>query len=579
MQNIKILLDGIAQDLDDINGTNGASFTFRSKNENGESAFSFSPELTFTGTAYEYVKANILLAPIPTLAQIIVTILDDCCNDLSGVPIVIFDGKIDGSDVEWCEFPCQECTVSIISNSEDAKAIQCLKNTIIWARKARFDGSIGPNGNPMITDGFDEGRRANSTAYCNEVRPSYLHELMMIVGFVFLVGLLPALLVVATIGFLIQQIGLILGLGFPPIQGNFYDQVIGVVSTYQQLVTGCGYTHKTPFISSYLQNGCAICGLSLQSSIFGVGGVYENTMRLDAQFAPGELVDPLGSFFKNAPNLNFVQFMDEFSQFNIEWRVSNSVLIIERRDFDFGGQWFDVADIEKDDLISLCFSISDLKPAAYAEYDYQKDGVDNTGDEVRPGWQEPVFDWNVPPNPAQSGLFSNNIYFGAAQFRNDGNRLKISSLDKQIYAVIYPVLNQTEDVLLLEKGICNFPKLLIWDGISDQDSARILRYPSAQLQNTFDYNIDFWVKENYQDGNGIARDTLYQRFFYIDNPRVSGIKTRNYTLQIVANCELLRTLSVDKTIQLPLMGVSVSATIDEIQFNSNTYQFIITGKV
>ena len=121
--------------------------------------------------------------------------------------------------------------------------------------------------------------------------------------------------------------------------------------------------------------------------------------------------------------------------------------------------------------------------------------------------------------------------------------------------------------------------MLIWAGISDQDSARILRYPSAQLQNTFDYNIDFWVKENYQDGNGIARDTLYQRFFYIDNPRVSGIKTRNYTLQIVANCELLRTLSVDKTIQLPLMGVSVSATIDEIQFNSNTYQFIITGKV
>jgi len=573
MQNIRLLFDGIEQDLDNIQGTNGASFTYRSKDENGENGFAFSPDLLLTGAAYDYVKAQIIAQPLPALAQIKVLVYSACCSDALGNPLLLFTGKIDGADVEWCEYPCNECTVSIIDDSQDAQAIQCLKNAIIWERKPKFDGT----GNTL---GDDTERQAPFLSYCTDVRPSILQEFVLYVGFVFIFILVPVLGVVAAI---ITAINAIIAIvGGTPIGGNvsFFDDFQAIISDFAEVVTGCGYKHRTPFISSILANGCEICGISLQSSLFGIGGAYRNTMRLDAAFVAGRrnTQDVLRAWGKNRPNLNFIQFLDEFNQFNITWRVSNGVLIIERKDFDFGGQWFDLADIANDDVLSLCFSVTDIKPPAYGEYEYTKDGVDNTGDEVRDTWTDLVFDWNTPPNPAQSGLLRRSFFFGTALFRNDAARSEKSALDKPI-GLLYAIVRNTSNSMLMEKGICGFPKLLIWDAISPVDNATVLRYPSAAEPNTFDYNIDWWVKESYQDGTGTPRDTLYQRLFYIDDPRVTGVKIRSFTLEINANCDILASLSPDKNIVIPVSGVNKTASISEIQYNVNTNKLTITGLV
>jgi hypothetical protein len=573
MQNIRLLFDGIEQDLDNVQGTNGASFTYRSKDENGENGFAFSPDLLLTGAAYDYVKAQIISQPLPALAQIKVLVYSSCCSDALGNPLLLFTGKIDGADVEWCEYPCSECTVSIIDDSQDAQAIQCLKNTIIWQRKI-------VNG-VFVNDGDSTDRPAIFLSYCNEIRPAFLQEVTMIFGFIFIVALMPFLYLWATIAFALTS--LLSAITNIPVGSNFYDDAAGVVQTMTELVTGCGYRHRTPFISSYLANGCDICGLSLQSSLFGIGGPYRNTVRLDAAYLAGGRPSLSSRIFRaaqtNRPNLNFVQFLDEFKQFNIDWRVSNGVLIIERKDFDFAGQWFDLADIPNDDVLSLCFSVTDKKPPAYGEYEYIKDGVDNAGDEVRDTWTDLVFDWNTPPNPAQSGLLRRSFFYSAALFRNDGARAETSALDKPLYRAIFSILGDTQNDMLMEKGICGFPKLLIWDGTSDIDSATILRYPSAAEPNTFDYNIDWWVKEDYEDGTGTQRDTLYQRLFYIDDPRVTGVKIRGFTLEINANCDILATLSPDKNIVIPVSGVNKTAAISEIQYNVNTNKLTITGLV
>jgi len=574
MQNIRLLFDGIEQNLDDVQGSNGASFVYRSKYENGENGFSFSPELVLYNSAFDYVKAQIIAQPLPALAQIKVLVYSTCCTDESGNELLLFTGKIDGSDVEWCEYPCNSCTVSILDDSQDAQAIQCLKNTIIWQRKI-------VNG-VFVNDGANTERRALLLSYCNDVRPAFLQEVIMIFGFIMIVAIMPFLLVWATIASFISVI--ISAFITQPVDSNFYDDAFEVVEILTNIVTGCGYKHYTPFISSYLANGCDICGLSLQSSLFGIGGPYRDTVRLDAAYLAGgrESARQARAAGTNRPNLNFVQFLDEFKQFNIDWRVSNGVLIIERKDYDFGGQWFDLADIPQSDVISLCFSVTDLKPPAYGEYEYVKDGVDNTGDEARDTWTDLVFDWNTPTNPAQSGLLRRSFFYSTALFRNDGARAETSPLDKPLYSAIFSILNDTGNVMLMEKGICGFPKLLIWDGTSDIDNATVLRYPSAAEPNTFDYNIDWWVKENYVDGSlpsGTARDTLYQRLFYIDDPRVTGVKTRGYTLEINANCDILATMSPDKNIVIPVSGVSKTASVEEIQYNVNTNQLTITGLV
>jgi hypothetical protein len=100
MQNIRLLFDGIEQDLDNIQGTNGASFTYRSKDENGENGFAFSPDLLLTGAAYDYAKAQIIAQPLPALAQIKVLVYSACCSDALGNPLLLFTGKIDKADVE-----------------------------------------------------------------------------------------------------------------------------------------------------------------------------------------------------------------------------------------------------------------------------------------------------------------------------------------------------------------------------------------------------------------------------------------------------------------------------------------------
>lgn len=384
MQNIRLLFDGIEQNLDDVQGSNGASFVYRSKDENGENGFSFSPELVLYNSAFDSVKAQIIAQPLPALAQIKFLVYSTCCTDESGNELLLFTGKIDGSDVEWCEYPCNSCTVSILDDSQDAQAIQCLKNAIIWQRK----NPAGSGAN----QGDNTERPAIYLGYCNDVRPAFLQEVIMIFGFIFIVAIMPFLYLWATIATALTT--LISAITNIPVDSNFYDDVAEIVDVMTSLVTGCGYKHRTPFVSSILANACDICGLSLQSSLFGIGGAYRNTVRLDAAFVAGRRTtnNADNAWGRNRPNLNFVQFLDEFKQFNMDWRVSNGVLILERKDFDFGGQWFDLSDITQSDVISLCFSVTDLKPPAYGEYEYTKDGVDNTGDEARDTWTDLVFD-------------------------------------------------------------------------------------------------------------------------------------------------------------------------------------------
>jgi hypothetical protein len=578
MKNLAIYFDGILQNADDIDGTKSASFTFRKKDNGGDSAFSFSPELTLYDSAYDYVRTKIINSALPALTEIDVLVYDECCSDSDGNALLLFTGKIEGSDVTWCEKPCSSCQVTVIDNSADGKAIACLKSNIIWARKAKFDGS-------GISSGEDSYRTAPYLSYCVDLRPGYMQEIFMILGFLLVVVFIPVIFIVATLVTVVNAIIAVvnfLGGNIPLIGGdvNFYDDALDLITKLQELIVGCGFKHKTPFVHSYFRNLCDICGLGLQSSLFGPTGYYHNTLQLDAQFVPGRrtIAKIETNWNKNKPNTNGIQYLESWKEFNIGWRVSNGILIIEREDYDFGALWFDLANISDENIISLCFGVTDEKPASYAEYNYSKDGIDNTGDEVRNGWTDIVFDWNIPVNPAQSGLKETNLFAGAAQFREDSNRDDVSALDKPFYNAIYPILDDYKGALLMEKGVANFKKLLIYDGSSPLDDAKIIRYPSSVVD-TYDYNVNFWVKQTYSDGAGVSRDTAYQTLFQIDDPRATGIKTRSYTLEIVADCELVKNMSVDKYIRIPINGIYYDATVEEIQYNTDSYLINITGKI
>lgn len=564
MNGLAIYFDGIPQDLNNFNGTESASFVFRRKDESGDSAFSFAPELTIVGDTYNYVKQQIINAPNPNIAAIDVLIYDTCCLNPDGSDRLLFTGKIEGGSVRWCTFPTCEAQITVVDNSQDALAIRCLKNNFPW------DTLRANTVNNQPTLGIDEFRWAPNLHYCNDLKPSATQEAIMIIGiFIFLVAA-PVLLF-----FQIAYIG----------------TNVNIFENLSNFIVGCGRRHIAPYLDSQFRNLCKRCGLGYQSSLFDVGGYYHNTVRLDIGFVPGpvnsgqEDARDARANFDNRPNLNGVQFLDELKQWNIDWRVVNGVLQIERKDYFAGVEWFNTDDLETNQLLSICYESLGERPAAYAEYEYAKDGVDNSGDEVARRWNDRVIDWNAAGNPQQVGLFSKTFTFSATQFRNDFHAPDVNPVDKPFYVTFYPFVQNLENsgAMFLEKGVSAFPKLIdvrtvIGQSIGGGDFIRGVGIPNAvnMQDGKIAYNYKWYVRANpFVAGNGQQYDTAYQRLLYIDDPRLTSVKTRKVTISLTAICDLLTTLDIDKYVTTPEGQVQIT----EITYDTNNNSLTINGLI
>jgi hypothetical protein len=564
MNGLLIFFDGIPQDLDNFNGTESASFVFRRKDETGDSAFSFAPELTVVGDTYEYVRQQIINAPNPNIAAIQVLIYDTCCTNPDGSDRLLFTGKIEGGSVRWCTFPTCEAQVTVVDNSVDAEAIRCLKEHFPWSES----NTTEPN--PFYTLGADTFRFAPYMYYCNDPKPAGTQEAIMIIGIFIFIVLAPLLLV-------FQLLSIASGN-----TGNIFDEL----STF---IVGCGRRHITPYLDSQFKNLCQLCRIGYQSSLFDVGGYYHNTVRLNASFIPGiraflyEYDE--GPYRDQRPNLNGIQFLDALKEFNIEWRVINGVLQIERKDYFAGVEWFNTDNLAENQLLSICYESLGQRPASYAEYEYAKDGSDESGDEVAKRWTDRVIDWNTANNPQQTGLFSKKLTYSAAQFRFDFSAPDVNPIDKPFYVTFYPFVqnDENEAAMFLSKGISNFPKLINLSRVvgvnwANPDERRGLAVPDAILMSNGKtlYNYKWHIKSNpIVAGNGVAYDTAYQKLFFIDDPRLTSVKTRKVTISISADCDLLTTLDIDKYVTTSQGQVQIT----EITYDTNNNSLTIQGLI
>lgn len=552
MNGLLIFFDGIPQNLDNFNGTESASFVFRRKDEAGDSAFSFAPELTVVGDTYEYVRQQIINAPNPNIAAIQVLIYDTCCLNSDGSDRLLFTGKIEGGSVRWCTFPTCEVQITVVDNSVDAEAIRCLKNHFPWETGRNYRG-------------IDEFRRAPNMYYCNDLKPSSTQEAIMILGIFLFISIGPIL-------FFFQIGNIIAGNG-----QNIFENL-------SNFIVGCNKKHVAPFLDSQFRNLCKICGLGYQSSLFDVGGYYHNTVRIDMAFRPWSGTSSrFSAIDDNSPNLNGIQFLDALKEWNIQWRVVNNVLQIERKDYFSGTEWFNTDNLQNDQLLSICYESLGEQPAAYAEYVYPKDGVDNSGDEVARRWVDRVIDWNPTDNPQQTGLFSRNFTFSATQFRFDASAPDTNPIDKPFYVAFYPFVQDNENryAMFLEKGISNFPKLISIETILNADIQNFDRgygVPDFFINSNGlrVYNYKWHVRENpIVAANGQQYDTAYQRLFYIDDPRLTSVKTRKVTISVTADCDLLTSLDIDKYVTTSQGQVQIT----EITYDTNNNSLTINGLI
>lgn len=510
-------------------------FTLRTKNTEGDQAFSFSGELEFTDGDADYIK-TILVDHVNALSnEVILKFVDDCC----GNTVRLF--SIRAESLEWCNGNCNVKAAAIEKTTTEAQ-LNCLKNTMIYDNYNNFQGKQHPR-----------------FSYCNEIRPNYMHDVLMILSIAtatsitaFIPAIAALILLFNTINAVINALNSVLPssaqINTLSVFGNqqYFDlnAIKGYVDQLYALIAGCGRKHPSPLIRDYAANVCGKCGLTFVSSIYNnAASDYYNTCYVNAPIHKGTQEPDTTTYWiqENAPLLNGNMFFDQICQpVNGKWKIINNQVILERRDaLTPKTPWIDLTTHPGLQPEGVCWSWTKRPRYSYARLEYQKDGINWVGGEAIRRWSD-IVDWNNPYSDRQKDEFHPLIEFAACRFRDDGIDRDVLS-NYEWVPFLGATIKKYKRSMLMNSHNCYTPMLLIWDG-ADVSNAKCInssyysgvpsegddKYQTTIGLNEF-FNYPFWFNANYPNN-------LYDRFWKIDNPRDAGFKGYDFIAKIQYNC-------------------------------------------
>jgi len=555
-------IDNIEVKLPDARLKN-PSFVQRRQDETGEKAFSFTGDIDFYGEDYDYLYAKLVSDPNAIKNEVVLKFVNDCC----GTPQE-YEFTITHESLKWCEGECK-LTAAAIERSLTEKKMTCLKNTLIYDDYAGFKSKQHPR-----------------IAYCNELRPNWMHDVMILLALATATSLHVWIPLIASLVGIFNLINVVinwmnsnLGTSFGGVTLNGQTSIgIGDIQNYWNLllssIVGCGRKHPSPLVRDYANNVCTKCGLTFKSSIYtNPSSDYFNTVYFNAPVDKGTLATDNTTYWldDNKPLRNGKQFFDEIKlPFNAEWRIVGNDLILERRDYFVPKTPF--IDLTTSTLVrSVCWSWSRKTRYSYASFYYQKDGINWVGSEAVTRWGDTV-EWNSPYSDLQKGEYLPLIPFAAARFRDDGIDRDVLSAYKN-FPLIGPIIQQYDGAMLMNSHHCFTPMLLIWDGNS-VSNAKVsgsnnyyAGFPGVGLNQFFNYPM--WFNANFPNN-------LYDRFWAIEDPRTSSFKGKDFEAEFALTCELLDALDIEGQI---ITSEGISQKINQISINFATNTVVITGTV
>lgn len=558
---VQVYLDGSPVPADQIGGSQASKISYDMNSEDGLLAVSYANTLTFSGAAYAYIMSVLIDAPTANTNSIKLAVFATCCKELDGSPLRIFSGLISRGDIAFCDNPNGACAVEVsaLDNSAAAEKINCIRNTIIHARA----------NNGITSNGEDESRPARFVAYYDETRPYSYAYLSLFLVFYLIVISTVILLVITAISVIVS----LLSLGaVSPISLNDSRQALAGLVLKKRF-------HKAPFVSSYLQNACTLCGLALRSPLFEAGGDYYNLMRLDAPYSEGgkTVLEAQGAWLNfNRPNITFAQFFATFKELNLLYSVTDTELIFDRADRLQNTVWIDFS-VGNREVLEFCFEPSDTVQPAGEIFKFADDGTDKIGNEANRLWSGQVVDYNTPFNPILGGIRQTTIQYGTARLVRDGGESATYDITRNvIYQLASVGTNLIEtDLMLMSTGTASVPKLLVWDGLTSRWDARVLRQrlPSGN----YAYSIPSWLEQNTQGSFGVRG--FYDNLLFISDPRRSIKKNLAYRIRFTYLCEDVRNIGYGKYIKLLRNGSVIDASVDTVEIDLFRGEMTITGKI
>lgn len=523
-----------------------------------------SSKLVVFGEAYYYVKEWLIDHPTGSINSIKVEIQDLICPHQMGM------WEIKADNLQWCIDG--ECKLELNLTEYTPKG-NCLKNTLITDNHRNW---FPDNGKPV--DFVDPFTNSNVPQYihpvfryCNDIKPQALQNFMFVLAHSIILIINPIIVVIqAVLDFISWVIGQIGG----DFEGdeNFEEAIDELYSDIFESLIGCNRKHPSPFVRNYFINACSKCGVTFESNIFNDNSSgnphrrYYNTCHL---FAPGRVgyieedVDNGKDWIPtNAPIETVLSYAYSLKDiFNAKFKLENGVFSFHTKDKFPDVEVFDFHDADKHLMISpMCYGWNASKKPKSMTFEYGQDVKDVAGDEARNRYNG-TKDWTTSLSPINQKFYDGikeikAEMYSTARFTTDGidRKLAFANLENQDF--------WEDGILLIEKGMTQLGKLIIWDGVSPKKEAKVvkvhinseyvLQWPDEWLWGQSP-SLDYWVFNyplffDWQTNEGYNEFTVFNtnqthknlyELHKIDNPTLGNIQNKTWETTLELCCDTL----------------------------------------
>lgn len=580
------------------------------REDDGELATSFSANITFYGSAFQYLKEHLITSPNFRENGIILKVYDDCCDPER----LVYVGIITAKTIDWCEIEDYEridCQINASSEeyTDGVTLMKRLRTSLIQKN------NIQPDGRRFWDIPHVE------VPYCLFFEPpAYQYFVITIGSFIalFFIIMQPLFFIIGVIVGIINAIISFLGslFGGEPISlDDVWDSATAGFDQFRSLfteqlpkwMTGCGDSHYGVLVRDYISN--AINGIdstvTFESSILNnPGNDYYYLCLVNSPNDEGreDFHDYINVnnnaydyFTRNAPNWTLGELLDRLATvFNAQWYLEDKVLRFEKKT-NIRRLWLDLS-ADESDIVSKCFSFESPPYPIGARFTFLADGYDTCTNRAKH-----LFNDTVPFEPAQANQDGfTDIFFQFASMRGRGDNLTPDPL--QVFSPLFDVFgffgldiikSEWEDVMLLSSGKIGVPKLLCLKPGYDPKQAYVVYVNSSAGRN---YNYPMWVDASFTAYNPYGRydnqpnsqkrsvaPNLWQFFTDLDPINQQNLIGRGFEVEIDKNCDIFENLfnadgqiNFNLSIRLNAFSTPVLALVDEVQIKPTT--IVIKGK-
>jgi hypothetical protein len=298
-------------------------------------------------------------------------------------------------------------------------------------------------------------------------------------------------LMIGSINFALAGINAILGTSFS----------IGLISYVGPQLIGCDRAFPAPYIRTYIDNVCTICGVTMDITtnpiLYDALGYYYEACLLTAYTNKGVKVTSTQDYIVgNRPSWTLDAFLSKLKTFwNARWFIKGTEVYFERKDLIGQLLWGSTpaidftASLDKDQLIgNVCYEWNGEGKLRRLNMNYATDPTDAIGNEMLKRFNGEYLETSPNLNFKESREVT-ALEFGAPAFVMDGQD---SLYDANVVNSMGAVLSslQLEGVLKTQADTIGLAKILIHATASGNTDARTYSMPYSSYNSLPEFADD-----------------------------------------------------------------------------------------